>query len=602
MISLFKAIIKNFLYNLNLKYKLLIIYIIIIILPIISLSFIVYHELTKNFNQQLVYSVKQGFEQTLISLENTIDRYDTLSLTISRSDMFPKLISKIGTAYPVNKQQLDKINLDKEIYSSISRTKLKAFNIYFIDDFAYFTNNQNYYNINQIEAQQWYEIFYHNFTYNKNTLLLCPPSYLPENSVQEEKFVAIARAIINPLKYDEFLGLLRIDLPESYFVEILKNNNSFPDSLTFMQTSEGEIFSSTDSYLMDEYQAYDIINRLGIKEAWVEKKINGKDYLINSEPIGKYNCNLITIIPYKQILKPSVNIRNLILILIIVFSIIIFASAVLISFTMTNRIMTVAKHMNLVKTGQLKLIETDPTKDEIGKLIESYNYMIHEMNKLIQLQYEQGKELKNAELSALQAQINPHFLYNTLDMINWFAANHMVSEIRTAVISLAKFYKLSLSKGHEEISIKDEIMHATMYMQLQNLRFQDQINFNVEVEEEIKNYKIIKTIFQPIIENSIQHGIMEKSEKNGTISITAEANNSDIIFRISDDGIGMDQNRVDNILKNYIDKNDSNLNGYGVYNVHKRIQHYYGKNYGLKYSSQLGEGTVVEIKIPKINF
>ena len=152
-------------------------------------------------------------------------------------------------------------------------------------------------------------------------------------------------------------------------------------------------------------------------------------------------------------------------------------------------------------------------KDEIGELTSTYNYMIHAMEDLIEKEYLLGQETKNAELKILQAQINPHFLYNTLDMIQWFAEEGMLSQIEESVSSLATFYRLSLSNGKEFISLREEMEHVRSYIRLQKLRFPDTFLYEEELDEGLLDYLLPKTTLQPLVENAINHGLQESAKR-----------------------------------------------------------------------------------------
>ena len=227
--------------------------------------------------------------------------------------------------------------------------------------------------------------------------------------------------------------------------------------------------------------------------------------------------------------------------------------------------------------------------------MEAFNKMASRISELIEEKYKMGQEVKSAELKALQAQINPHFLYNSLDLINCIAIKHNVPSIVTMVNSLARFYKISLSRGVDVIPIKDEISHITLYVQIQNMRFDNKIQLNLQIDEAVYSYKILKILLQPIIENSIVHGILEKKEKCGIITVTGKLENNTVIFTIEDNGIGMTEEKIRSILS----ENSTGYSGnYGVKNINDRIKLYYGNDYGLKYTSEPGKGTTVEVRIP----
>ena len=237
--------------------------------------------------------------------------------------------------------------------------------------------------------------------------------------------------------------------------------------------------------------------------------------------------------------------------------------------------------MQTVRHGPPTPMESPQAHDEIGNLIDTYNYMTRKMEELMEKQAKAAEDLRIAEFNSLQAQINPHFLYNTMDMINWMALQGQTDEISHAVQSLSRFYKLTLSRKKGISTIARELEHVTIYVQLQNMRYHDSIELITDIPDELSEYQIPKLTLQPVVENSILHGILEKESKSGTIVITGWMENEDIVLLIS--GKGKSQSGGTNIA---------------VYNTHRRLQILYGNNYGLTYSSKPGEGTEVEIRFP----
>lgn len=223
--------------------------------------------------------------------------------------------------------------------------------------------------------------------------------------------------------------------------------------------------------------------------------------------------------------------------------------------------------------------------------------MVGKIGLLLEDQFRSGQAIKSAELEALQAQINPHFLYNTLDMLKWMARNGMTDEIGQVVTSLSKFYKLSLSMGNTVISIRDELLHVSSYMQIQSTRYVNKILLDIQVDEEIMEYGILKITLQPIVENAIIHGILCTEEESGTIRITGGLEKGDIVIIVSDDGEGMSPDIVSKLLTNDLN-NRTRGSGYGLRNINERIHLFYGPGYGLAFDSKPGIGTAVTIRIP----
>lgn len=599
--SLIRKMIYFFNYQLRLKYKLLLTFIIIILFPMLMLSFIINDNITKIFETQLTRSANQSFDLLIMALDNTIGQYDNILFSVSQDEIFPSVLLQNRQTYSRNEQVSDKAKLEKRIYSYMRGNDYGHIKLYFMSDFNYFTNEQTFYNIDQIKSEKWYQNVYGHFEFNRRPVLLCPPSYISQNNDSNSKVISLARVIINPNNYKQLIGLIRIDFSEEIIRQILSNNNSFDESLTYMINDEDIVISTSSEALITSYHAPSVLNYKPYTESNIFKVtlINNEHYFVRQYYVDKYHYNLITVIPYENVYQQISSLRSMIITLFIVLCIFAFILAALISSTMTKRILKVVHHMNKMKKGYIEPIVSNAGDDEIGELIENYNYMVQELQTFIKLQFENGKEIKNAELNVLQAQINPHFLYNTLDMINWLASRNMNNEIRTVVIALSKFYRLSLSKGLEEISIKDELTHISVYMQIQNMRFKNKLEFIIDVEEDLQDYRILKTTFQPIVENAILHGIMEKEDNRGHIKLSGKVIENDLVFSIIDDGIGMSDEKIELILLDKVNgKYLDHTSGYGVTNVNKRMKLYYGNEYGLKYESELNKGTTVEIKIP----
>jgi two-component system sensor histidine kinase YesM len=271
--------------------------------------------------------------------------------------------------------------------------------------------------------------------------------------------------------------------------------------------------------------------------------------------------------------------------------------------TINKRLSTVIKGMREVHTDTLNNFIENDSDDELGELINNYNYMIAKMSVLVDEQYKLGKAVKNAELKALQSQINPHFLYNTLDMINWMAYKNMTSEISSAVKKLAKFYKLSLNKGNDIISINDEINHVSLYTEIQNMRYSNRISLEIDIDDFIRNCKIPKITLQPIAENAIIHGIFAKGDVEGKILIRGTIDENAIYIKVSDNGIGIKESELPFILSTKRVKSNSTSSkgsGYGIRNINERLKLYYGDDFGLSFTSTYEKGTTVTIKIPII--
>ena len=214
-----------------------------------------------------------------------------------------------------------------------------------------------------------------------------------------------------------------------------------------------------------------------------------------------------------------------------------------------------------------------------------------------------GRELKSAEYKALQSQINPHFLYNTLDMISWLSYQKKPEQISSVVYSLANFYKLSLNKGKYIVPISDEISHVTYYMKIQDLRFSGEIHFLTDIDPVILQYSIPKITLQPIVENALFHGILEKKSKSGQIIIHGILAEDNVLLIVEDDGVGIPSDQLNVLLEadNSEAHADDSGSHYGLRNINKRIRLQYGEEYGLSFESIPGEGTKVVLRLPSLH-
>lgn len=232
----------------------------------------------------------------------------------------------------------------------------------------------------------------------------------------------------------------------------------------------------------------------------------------------------------------------------------------------------------------------------LGRAIKS---MINQLHILMENVVKEQESKRESELNALQAQINPHFLYNTLDSIIWMIENENYDGAITMVTALARLFRISLSKGRNIISVRDEIEHVRNYLTIQNIRYKNKFIYNIEVEDRVLNLATIKLIIQPLVENAIYHG-MAFMDEDGEILIRAYLRDNDLCIDVIDNGPGMVQKSADDILmKDVITKKKGS--GIGLKNVYQRIQIYYGIKYGLKIYSEPDEGVTVRIQIPAID-
>lgn len=270
-------------------------------------------------------------------------------------------------------------------------------------------------------------------------------------------------------------------------------------------------------------------------------------------------------------------------------------ASMFISSRISQPIKRLERQMKRVESGDFDINLDVKGEDEVKRLSKTFNLMVTRIRQLMSQIINEQEAKRKSELKALQAQINPHFLYNTLDSIVWMNENRNYEGVTTMVSALARFFRVSISKGNEIINVSDEINHAASYLTIQKIRYKDKFDFTIETQPEVLQKKTLKLILQPIIENAIYHGISQIQEK-GVIKITAVVEDNTIVYSVTDNGYGIKPE----VLKGIIDyESTSDLSsGVGLKNVNERIKLCYGSDYGIEIFSELDVGTTVFIRIP----
>lgn len=254
-------------------------------------------------------------------------------------------------------------------------------------------------------------------------------------------------------------------------------------------------------------------------------------------------------------------------------------------------------------TGEdLRALVTHNNVDEITELGISFNLMIRQIRELLDSKTKEQENLKKAELRVLQAQINPHFLYNTLDTIVWLAAANKNDEVIEIVGALSSFFRISLSKGKDWISLRQEIEHVRSYLTIQKMRYQDILDYEINVEEDLIDSSILKLTLQPLVENALYHGIKTKRNGGKIVVTTKRAEQQRLLLEVQDDGVGFTPYKLAQIREVLADESSENalkLGGFGLENVNKRIKLYYGKEYGISIQSHYRSGTKVTVTLPE---
>ena len=335
----------------------------------------------------------------------------------------------------------------------------------------------------------------------------------------------------------------------------------------------------------------------GQENSW--KKINGKSYLVHTAVNDQYDLLLVSLISRQAKMNNIIQVAGAFLAVFVLNIIAMMALA----YTTTVRTFRQIEYMIQVfydaESGVYPSGPRQEVKDEYDILMNNIIYLFLNTVKLQTELTEKRHNQEVAELTALQLQINPHFLYNTLDMINWLSQSGQSEKVTEAVQALTRFYRLTLGSKDLISTVQDEVTHVSLYMQLQNMRYNNCAEFIADVPPELDHFSIPRLTFQPIVENALLHGIMMKEEKKGTILLTGWREENDIVFVISDDGAGIPPEKLDSLLDERTQAAvGSSSRHVGVSNTNLRLKSLYGSGYGLSFTSVPGQGTEVTVRIP----
>lgn len=371
--------------------------------------------------------------------------------------------------------------------------------------------------------------------------------------------------------------------------------------------NSAELGQSGFLYITDKYGdvVYAPVNKLvyRIHPSMITKDrevtIQGATYQIIVQETGIANWRIVGVFPKNVTLNIILEIIRYFIfyaVLILIFAI--FLSSVL-TRSLTKPISMLQNLMKDAEDGKLDVRFESPYDDEIHRLGMSFNTMIDSINHLLELVYVEQREKREAELRAFQAQIKPHFLYNTLDTINWMAVEYDADDIVEVVESLTNLFRISLSKGNEWISLENEVKHVTSYLTIQKVRYEDKFNYTLEEDASLMQLRVVKLIIQPLVENAIYHGI-KGIDRQGMIHIRIYEGEDVIYIEVEDNGMGMDEAKTAHF--NQIFRGEalrSEEYGIGLFNVNERIKLNFGEVYGLSMESKQDKGTKVIIKHPK---
>ena len=558
----------------------------VIIITVISLS----------YTRQSVFENSSLYTQTIIQQMNqNIDSYidymeNTSYLVSSNADVQKYLFG--DTADPEARDRI------LSQFETILDSRSDILNLGIIAENGRMLINNGQRLTNQdldIHSQEWYT----NALEGRESVYLTSSHVQHIISGERPWVITLSRGIRNKEMGtgQEKEGVFFIDLNYSAISELCDQSMVGNQGYAFIVDADGNIvYHPQQQQLYNELQTenIDLVMNAGSDIVTWGDGINKKMYSISrSEKTG---WTVVDCVRVEELLRRSNEAQSIyVLVAIGLMAVALFFSR-FVAKSITLPIQRLCDSMERVQEGDFSVSDiVVDSENEIGSLTKSFNVMTQRIHELMAQNIREQEAKRKSELKALQSQINPHFLYNTLDSIIWMAEGKKNEEVVLMTASLARLLRQSISNEDELVSIGQEIEYARGYLTIQKMRYKDKLEFWIEVEPSILNIRLIKLVLQPVIENAIYHGLKYK-ESRGLLLVKGFMKNGNAVLQVIDDGVGMDQETLDHIYERH--KVDYHSNGVGIYNVQKRLQLYYGNEYGIVYESKPGEGTTATITIP----
>ncbi|CAH1200179.1 hypothetical protein PAECIP111891_01526 [Paenibacillus allorhizoplanae] len=576
-------------YNINLRTKLVISYLILIIIPVMVLVYFSYITIHKSVVEQTgkayLETLKQAEKNIAFGIETA---YNIADLTQSNYDI-QLILRTVSERALTSGEVIDFFNLlNKNVSNYVGKSNVLKVSYFMKGNPTFVSASPNFFGIDQLQLEAGLQPLLEGKIKEKWFYA----SDVEHLSIVQGDEVLFIKEIKDINRFQHVLGYVMVELDAKFIWSIL-NDIRLPDGAETLVMSPNKRIGSTQllaggSGVSDLFLKSLPEEEEGIVSFGPEERTN---YAVFSKAKG-LDWQIALLMTETHLGMNSRWIQNFMLALAGVVSIIAIITALIISGSITKRLKKLVKLIKHAEKGSFETEDNIRGNDEYARLQRSFNKMSTRIKALIEEVYQAQISKQDAEMKLLYAQINPHFLYNTLDIIQWSALRIDAKEIAELTESLAKFLRLSLNEGKEHISVAEEVMEVSKYMQIINYRYRGAIQFITNVEEGLEEKIMIKMILQPLVENAVIHGIRPKKGKAGTIVVRAYREDAYMYLEVIDDGVGIPTERLQQLF-------ETETRGYGVKNVHQRIQVYYGMECGLQFYSEPGMGcrAVAKLKI-----
>lgn len=552
-------------------YKMMIPYLILVLLTDVFIGYISYSMLIESRTEMAETNIRTAMEQTRNNVKYQLDEITRMSDTLFSSLSFQRALQRKGDPLQNYLTMMDEIVPQMkgplQLYGNNIRLLVYTTNedLYYIqgDDLTEQIKDSDYYvlPINEIANSSWFQALKDSDMDNL---------WLQVDSDKKLEHISHFRKLVSYSDYKTVIGYVRIT---TRLTDLLGDFNSFP-------VEEGIILR-----LFDETSGTSLFQR-----GETSQKISAESFLILRESIPKTGFVIETLVPYSYLKKDASRLQSVIIMVCSISFLFMAFIGFIVARLSGRKMKRIVAFLRSFQEGNFQKRIRFSGNDEFVHIADAFNVMATNTQELINRVYVQGIQKKQAELEALQAQINPHFLYNTLSTISSLANLGETQKVTGMVSGLAKFYRLSLNQGNVYIPLEKELEQIETYLDIQKVKYADAFTVNFDIESEIKDNQVIKLILQPFVENIFKHAWFGDKI---AIRITGKRIGDRIELKVIDNGIGMRPDTVKNLLIG-----PSQQGGYGLKNVDDRIKLRYGDEFGIHIGSIYGGGTTVQILLP----
>ncbi|WP_160497431.1 sensor histidine kinase [Paenibacillus dendrobii] len=580
----------------SIKHKMILSFLLVLCLPTTLISLMSYRISVQLLEEKVSDSFLANLTFIGDNIEKELEQWEQISKYINANPVIRNVLMRsysndLDFYYDMKKvdEQLETYSINTNIFAYVSSMVIVGNN----GRNLLYGEDANSLDIERIKQQEWFSEVNR---MDGRVMWLGIHKNIANYRVQNESVVALGRAIKGE-KNNQIIGTLYLTFRESYFTGLLKNIElSEGGRLYIVDNRDHVVFDSEMKLLNETFPGMNPIKDDRGKGYFLTKGPDGKQMLMAHVPISKYDWKVVESVPYASLTNGTNEIfRNTVAIFLISF---VMTSVIwyFVSSHIVRPIRKLTNSMKQVQEGDLSVRVDIERPDEVGMMNKHFNFMIMRIQELFRSNLEEQEKKKNAEIRALQSQINPHFLYNTLNTIRWMAIIQKSDNIREVVEVLGRLLKNTMKHEGPFVSVEEELANLKDYVYIQKLRYSHKFDVRYEVHPEVLPLPCVKFILQPLIENAIFHGIEPKEEGGGIITVSIRRAVDHIVIKVLDNGVGISKDTLNELDRRMaISGRDG---GIGMFNVMERLRLTYGKASSFRIRSEENKFTEIEMMFP----